>query len=359
MNCTFAGNYALDGSAFACRSYWGGPCQVNAIDCIFWDVGDEIFAEQKSKVDVTYSDVQGGWPGEGNINTDPFFVDPGHWANINDLNTPADPTGPDAAWVDGDYHLKSRAGHWDTITESWIKDLLASPCIDAGNMSAPIGLEPFPNGGIINMGSFGGTQEASKSFFGEPVCETIVASDINGDCKVNLIDFAFISLHWLEDNKGKTWPSPWPPPPPPPPPPPKGMTCFPADTPVWVDGSLVQISKVTAGQTVSKTKCLAGATDQIEAVQEHEGTFECRDIAFENGNTISVVSSHCFMIDGGRWIAAQDLKAGLKLKSLNGPVGIRSVKMRAAPFVGKVYNLKIRNCDQYFVGKDGLFVRDY
>ena len=27
---------------------------------------------------------------------------------------------------------------------------------------------------------------------------------------------------------------------------------FPADTPVWVDGVLVQMSKVTAGQTVRK-----------------------------------------------------------------------------------------------------------
>jgi prepilin-type N-terminal cleavage/methylation domain-containing protein/prepilin-type processing-associated H-X9-DG protein len=144
-----------------------------------------------------------------------------------------------------------------------------------------------------------------------------------------------------------------------PPPPPKGRTCFTAETQVWVDGSLVQISKVTTGQTVGKTKCLAGATEQIEAVQEHEGTFECRDIALENGNTISVVDSHCFMLDNGQWIAAQDLKAGLKLKSSNGPVGIKSVTMRSQPYVGKVYNLKIRNSDQYMVGNDGVFVRDF
>ena len=32
----------------------------------------------------------------------------------------------------------------------------------------PIGREPFTNGGIINMGAYGGTAEASKSYFGEP-----------------------------------------------------------------------------------------------------------------------------------------------------------------------------------------------
>ena len=50
------------------------------------------------------------------------------------------------------------------------------------------------------MGAYGGTAEASKSYFGEPICETIVAGDINGDCKVDFKDFAFMAFHWLEDN---------------------------------------------------------------------------------------------------------------------------------------------------------------
>jgi hypothetical protein len=65
---------------------------------------------------------------------------------------------------------------------------------------SPIGPEPFPNGGRVNMGAYGGTVEASKSYFGEPPCETIVAGDINGDCTVDWVDFAFIALHWLEEN---------------------------------------------------------------------------------------------------------------------------------------------------------------
>jgi hypothetical protein len=137
------------------------------------------------------------------------------------------------------------------------------------------------------------------------------------------------------------------------------MTCFPADTLVWVDGSLVQISKVVASQIVGKANCLAASFEEIESVQEHEGTFECRDIMLENGSTISVVDSHCFLLNCGQWLAAQNLKPGLELKSLNGPVVIKSVMMRTAPFVGKVYNLKIKNSDLYMVGKDGVVVRDY
>ena len=130
--------------------------------------------------------------------------------------------------------------------------------------------------------------------------------------------------------------------------------CFPGDTPVWIDGKIVEISKVSAGQMVN---LLAGTT--IEKVQEHDGAFECRDILLENGNCISVVSAHRFMLETGRWCAAQNLKSGFRLKTLTGTVGIKSVTVRTMPYVGKVYNLKIRNSEQYAVGGDGVIVRDW
>ncbi len=137
-------------------------------------------------------------------------------------------------------------------------------------------------------------------------------------------------------------------------PPPKGRGCFLADTPVWVNGALVQISKVTAGQAIN---CLATAS--LDKLEEHEGTFECRDITLENGNRISVVCAHCFMLDSGQWVAAQNLESGMNLKSLNGTIAIKNVVTRAMPFVGKVYNLKVNGSDQYPVGKDGVIVRDF
>jgi hypothetical protein len=116
-----------------------------------------------------------------------------------------------------------------------------------------------------------------------------------------------------------------------------------------MNGALVQISNVVPGQMVGELHC-GPATDcleQIETVEEHEGTFECRDIVLESGNRISVVDAHCFMLDSEQWIAAQDLRSGLRLKTLNGTVGIKSVAIRAVPFVGKVYNLKVTGVDRY------------
>ncbi len=125
---------------------------------------------------------------------------------------------------------------------------------------------------------------------------------------------------------------------------PKGRTCFVADTPTMVDGELVQIQNVVENQTISE-------------VQEHEGTFVCRDIVLETGNTISVVDAHCFMTESGQWVNAQNLTTSLRLKTIEGNVGIKSVTTRS--YTGKVYNLNIAGSDQYTVGQDSVIVRDF
>jgi hypothetical protein len=192
-NCTFHRNHSLEDTG-AIQNY---PYKAYIKNCILWgDTPNEISGENLS---VSYSDIQGGWPGEVNIDKDPCFAEPGYW-DPNGTPDDDDDFWVDPVWVDGDYHLKSQAGRWNANSASWVKDDVTSPCIDAGDPASPIGLEPFPNGGIINMGAYGGTAEASKSYFGEPVCETIVAGDINGDCTVNFFDFALMAFHWLEEH---------------------------------------------------------------------------------------------------------------------------------------------------------------
>jgi hypothetical protein len=204
-NCTFAGNSAEKGTTLYCtRRYLSEPVSIQFANCILWNGGIEIWNNDGSTITITYTDAQGGqsaiydpcgtviW-GAGNIDVDPCFAQPGYW---DPNGTPADTN--DDFWVDGDYHLKSQAGRWEPAKQAWITDDVTSLCIDAGDPGSPIGLEPFPNGGIINIGAYGGTEEASKSYFGEPVCETIVAGDINGDCKVDFWDLALMTSHWLE-----------------------------------------------------------------------------------------------------------------------------------------------------------------
>jgi hypothetical protein len=90
-------------------------------------------------VEISFSDIQGGWAGTGNIDADPCFVAPGYW----DANgTPDDAN--DDFWVDGDYHL-----------------MFGSPCVDAGDPNYAGGAEetdldgkPRVMGGRIDIGAY-------------------------------------------------------------------------------------------------------------------------------------------------------------------------------------------------------------
>ncbi|MHC4544362.1 MAG: LamG-like jellyroll fold domain-containing protein, partial [Planctomycetota bacterium] len=88
FNCTFTGNSAPVGNAIACAVPEGyypppPPSTVRALNCIFWDGGNEIVNRDNSTITVTYSDVQGGYFGTGNIIADPCFVEPEYLAPIS------------------------------------------------------------------------------------------------------------------------------------------------------------------------------------------------------------------------------------------------------------------------------------
>ncbi|MBL7147156.1 MAG: hypothetical protein ISS76_23165, partial [Phycisphaerae bacterium] len=133
-NCTIVAN-RQSGISDSKPTITNSIIYYNALD------SDIIQIESNVTATITYTDVRGGWPGQGNIDADPLFTDSDNC----------------------DYHLKSQAGRWDMTSQSWIADDVSSPCIDAGDPDTPIHLEPLPNGGIINMGVYGGTSRASKS----------------------------------------------------------------------------------------------------------------------------------------------------------------------------------------------------
>jgi hypothetical protein len=72
-NCTFAKNSAPEGNALA---FNGGRSIVELRNCILWDDTAAMWINDSSKINVLYSNISGGWPGEGNIDFDPMFADP-------------------------------------------------------------------------------------------------------------------------------------------------------------------------------------------------------------------------------------------------------------------------------------------
>ena len=72
-NCTITENTAVDsGGGLACR-HNGNPEVTN---CVVWGNAPEDIYVVTSHPLIAYTDVKGGWPGVGNINADPRFVDP-------------------------------------------------------------------------------------------------------------------------------------------------------------------------------------------------------------------------------------------------------------------------------------------
>ena len=352
-----------------------------------------------------FSRVDNMSAGQGNIDGDPLFVDPDN----------------------GDYHLRSNRGRYWPEHDVWILDRLTSPCIDGGDPNAEPLDEPIPNGGRINMGAYGGTAQASLSPYEQTsmpgqaynpsppdgavdVDSNVVLSWIPGTYAVSHdVYFGFgeypvypefpeypeyrfsrefkgnqtstqfdpgplrgdTTYFWRIDEvnsngtrTGVLWkfttstiPGP----------PPKGRACFVAETEVWMDGTLVPISKAGERRSVGRVEGAEAKNSsmplpylgKIQELQEHEGAFECHDILLQSGNRIGVAESHYFLTESDDWVAVQNLKAGMKLQTPKGSIAIVSITRRSTPYQGKVYNLKVEGSDRYLVGEDAIIVRDY
>lgn len=156
INSTIVGNSG--GGVFS-----GIVTVINSI--IYYNDGDQI----GDRATVTYSDIQGGCPGEGNLDCDPCFADP----------------------CNGDYHLKSENGRWNPLAVSWVTDDVTSLCIDAGDPASDWKPELWPHGERINMGAYGGTPQASMS-----LSSAGNAADLDFDNDVDSYDFNNFARCW-------------------------------------------------------------------------------------------------------------------------------------------------------------------
>jgi hypothetical protein len=65
------------------------------------------------------------------------------------------------------------------------------------------------------------------------------------------------------------------------------------------------------------------------------------------------------LTESRQWVPLQNLKPGSKVISSKGVISIKDVVKRKESYIGKVYNLKIKDSDSYAIGEDGIIVRDY
>lgn len=141
VNCTVAGNELSGTTSGRAGGIQSSKVNITVNSSIVWDnEGSEIILSSPTAIEpVTYSNVQGGYSGTGNMNSDPLFV----------------------SAASGDFHLKSYHGRYHTASGQWVSDSNLSPCVDAGDPAISALAEPSPNGERVNMGAYGQTVQAS------------------------------------------------------------------------------------------------------------------------------------------------------------------------------------------------------
>jgi hypothetical protein len=250
-NCTVVMNSSDMGGALHCVDKGKATIQ----NSIFWynnaNEGTQIAVESSpfstSEVTISYSNLQGGisavhvdpcsilnW-GSGNIDIDPCFAsfdfdeDPNWWDfHLKSTDGRWDPTAGPAVdltkngfvdlqdfavfavlWLqEGEglaadfddsntvdlFDLKIMSDAYLTLQPRgmWVYDEVSSPCLDAGDPNSDWMAEPWPNGKRINMGTYGGTEQASKN--GN-------VADLNVDGIVNFLDLAELGKFWGVNQK--------------------------------------------------------------------------------------------------------------------------------------------------------------
>ncbi len=153
-NCTFTGNSAGHGGGIHSIA-----CDATVTNSVLWGNSDEFAFGPGGYPTITYCNVQGGWSGEGNIDTDPNFVDPDN----------------------GNYHLNS-----------------TSLCIDAGDNSVITELNDLDSHSRIVDGNCDTTATVDMGAY---EFDFTYLGDFEGDdCDVDLGDFGVLANNWQTNN---------------------------------------------------------------------------------------------------------------------------------------------------------------
>jgi parallel beta-helix repeat protein len=186
-SCTFSGNSAPSGANLFATDQFGGHSMPTVNNSVIHGSGAGSITDVAGALTVVnYSDVQGGWPGIGNIDADPLFVDPD-----ND-----------------DFRLSS-----------------GSPCIDAGNnWGVPIDENDYDEDGVLcelfpvdldGNPRFNADEVDFDPGCGVPVVvdmgayeyqfdpvDQVTFADLNGDNVVGATDLLGLLVSWGPCGKG-------------------------------------------------------------------------------------------------------------------------------------------------------------
>lgn len=173
-NCTFLANSAIGTT----NSFGGGICNYGSDDgitnCIVWGnsalQGAQFYTRAPGTSSVTYSDIEGGFAGQGNISLPPQVVrypsagDDGQWGTADDDY--------------GDLHL---------LPDSPCVDVGSNAAVPAGEQTGLLGTPRVVDGdwdgmSVVDMGAY----------------EYYLFGDLNLTADVTMEDMHLLAAHWMQ-----------------------------------------------------------------------------------------------------------------------------------------------------------------
>ncbi|UCF44326.1 MAG: hypothetical protein JSV99_05270 [Planctomycetota bacterium] len=225
-NCTFSGNSGSQGGAVGVRD-------SNALltNCVLWgDIPNEIYVAAGDMPNITYSNVEGGYTGTGNIDSDPCFVSPDnndyHLVCSSPCFNAGDPGfTPDPNKVDIDGEPRTRYGRVDMGADELFQiapDFEPDGDVDFADLVVFTGQwlleelswDVYPQGGdgfvdffdwAVFANSWQNTTDINDLidfteqwllFGADSYCADIFPES-TGDGIVNFLDFVFFANYWL------------------------------------------------------------------------------------------------------------------------------------------------------------------
>ncbi|MBR2920291.1 MAG: hypothetical protein IKC27_02925 [Kiritimatiellae bacterium] len=159
-NSIFAGNKARDGNTLGVDLVVRTNGTANVEYCLFSSKGNTNITVEEIGEDKGILSMKGIVEGEAELATDKATASALVKTRTKKPYLVYDPEKIDEVLA-FDVHARSKGGRW--TADGFLKDKVHSPSIDAGDPDASYGGEPKPHGRRLNLGRYGGTEEASRS----------------------------------------------------------------------------------------------------------------------------------------------------------------------------------------------------
>ena len=180
LGCTFAENTATNGRTVACTNSIGVPSTLDLANCILWDGSGGIWNNDGSTIQIRYSDVYGGWTGDGNINANPLFADSASGDVRLSTGSPCIDAGDNTALPPDEYDLDDDGDTCEILPADL--DGNARQQDDPATIDSGYGAPP-----MVDMGAFE---------FGDDPAAGPCPGDFDGNRQVNLSDLATLLANY-------------------------------------------------------------------------------------------------------------------------------------------------------------------